>query len=206
MELEKYKRGPVTFIPLYFFKPSGPKRHPVKTQDPENVQIFLGNVGGEGQYAQNCWPTAIFVCKIGVAHLSLLSRRPCNIESQMFLLTYLSLAIKAIVYAINNKSEQQLPPKASNPQLWCGVCCRIFLSFAWDRTRLIIGQQFVVKWYLVHVSHTREIKMAKKRAIEEVEASTTDNGVQKTKKKKTKKVSNSQNVVFSCFQLLYWIR
>ena len=31
----------------------------------------------------------------------------------MFLLTYLSLAIKAIVYAINNKSEQQLPPKAS---------------------------------------------------------------------------------------------
>ena len=31
----------------------------------------------------------------------------------MFLLTYLSLAIKAIVYAINNNSEQQLPPKAS---------------------------------------------------------------------------------------------
>ena len=30
--------------------------------------------------------------------------------------------------------------------------------------------------------------MAKKRAMEEVEASTTDNGVQKTKKKKTKKV------------------
>lgn len=54
-----------------------------------------------------------FVCKIGVTHLSLLSRRSCSIESQMFLLTYLSLAIKAIVYAINNKSEQQLPPKAS---------------------------------------------------------------------------------------------
>ena len=31
----------------------------------------------------------------------------------MFLLTHLSLAIKAIVYAIYNKSEQQLPPKAS---------------------------------------------------------------------------------------------
>ena len=31
----------------------------------------------------------------------------------MFLLTRLSLAIKAIVYAIYNKSEQQLPPKAS---------------------------------------------------------------------------------------------
>lgn len=54
MELEKYKRGPVTFILLYFFKASRPKRHPVKTQDPENVQIFLVNVGGEGQHAQNC--------------------------------------------------------------------------------------------------------------------------------------------------------
>ena len=53
------------------------------------------------------------MCKIGVTHLSLLSRRSCSIESQMFLLTYLSLAIKAIVYAINNKSEQQLPLKAS---------------------------------------------------------------------------------------------
>lgn len=31
----------------------------------------------------------------------------------MFFLTYVSLAIKAIVYAINNKSEQQLPAKAS---------------------------------------------------------------------------------------------
>lgn len=50
--------------------------------------------------------------KIGVTQ-SLLSQRSCSIESRMFLLTYLSLAIKAIVYAINNKSEQQLPPKPS---------------------------------------------------------------------------------------------
>ena len=50
--------------------------------------------------------------RIGVTQ-SLLSQRSCSIESQMFLLTHLSLAIKAIVYAINSKSEQQLPPKAS---------------------------------------------------------------------------------------------
>lgn len=40
MELEKYKRGPVTFIPLYFFKASGPKRHPVKTHDPKTCKYF----------------------------------------------------------------------------------------------------------------------------------------------------------------------
>lgn len=42
--------------------------------------------------------------------------------------------------------------------------------------------------------------MAKKRTIEEVEASTTDNGVQKTKKKKTKKGkwTNKQRVLVFC--------